>query len=252
MQPFDSGGLYDKRYDDVFSHAITDAGLEPYRVDRDPSVSIPIDHIELGIRNSDLCLAEITTDNPNVWFELGYAMAVPKEVVLVCSSERTSKFPFDVQHRAIITYKTESVQDFTQLKGKITARIKAILEKSSKISNAAAISPVADTEGLSHHELVALVSIQQNSFLSCEGVTPYTIQEDMRTAGFTNITISLALESLSQKGMIMPDSTSNFHGEKYRVYDVTPPGFDWLFRNQNLLDLKIKPVTPPDFDLEPF
>ena len=78
-------------------------------------MSIPIDDIESGIRNLKYALAEITTDNPNVWFELGFAMAVPKEVVLVCSDERKSKFPFDGQHRNIITYKTESPQDFTQL-----------------------------------------------------------------------------------------------------------------------------------------
>ena len=89
MQPFDRG-VFDKRYDDVFAPAIRDAGLEPYRVDRDPSVSIPIDEIELGIKRSEICLAEITTDNPNVWFELGFTIAVPKEVVLICSEERKS------------------------------------------------------------------------------------------------------------------------------------------------------------------
>lgn len=33
IQPFDAGP-YDKRYDDAFVPAISDAGLEPYRVDR--------------------------------------------------------------------------------------------------------------------------------------------------------------------------------------------------------------------------
>jgi hypothetical protein len=174
MQPFD-GGAFDKRYDDVFVPAIKEAGLEPYRVDRDPSVNIPIDDIESGIRNSELCLAEITTDNPNVWFELGFAMAVPKDVVLVCSDERKSKFPFDVQHRNIITYKTESPQDFTQLGEKITNRIKAVLKKTSEINKVAKISPVADTEGLSQHELVALVTVMQNSFIS-QGVSAYKIK----------------------------------------------------------------------------
>jgi hypothetical protein len=64
MQPFDAG-VFDKRFDDVFSPAILEAGLEPYRVDRDPAVNIPIDDIEAGIRKSEICLAEITTDNPN-------------------------------------------------------------------------------------------------------------------------------------------------------------------------------------------
>jgi nucleoside 2-deoxyribosyltransferase len=122
MQPFD-GDTFDKRYEDVFKPAIIDAGIDCYRVDQDPSVSIPIDDIESGIRNSEICFAELTTDNPNVWFELGFAIAVQKEVVLVCSEDRESKFPFDVQHRNIIQYKTDAPQDFEELRGKITKRI---------------------------------------------------------------------------------------------------------------------------------
>jgi len=99
MQPFD-GDKFDRRYVDVFEPAIRDAGLEPYRVDQDPKVSIPIQDIESGIRNSALCLAEITLDNPNVWFELGFAIASGKEVVLVCSDERTTRFPFCVFQRS--------------------------------------------------------------------------------------------------------------------------------------------------------
>jgi hypothetical protein len=58
IQPFD-GGKYDKRFEDVFRPAIETAGLEAYRVDRDPSVEVPIDSIEEGIRNAAVCLADI-------------------------------------------------------------------------------------------------------------------------------------------------------------------------------------------------
>ena len=95
MQPFD-GGKFDKRFEEVFSPAIKAAGLDPYRVDKDPGVEIPINDIEKGIREASLCFADITTDNPNVWFELGYAISANKPVVLVCSTERTGKFPFDI------------------------------------------------------------------------------------------------------------------------------------------------------------
>jgi hypothetical protein len=49
IQPFDGGNFYE-RYEDVFAPAIKDAELEPYRVDKNPSVSIPIDSIEKQIR----------------------------------------------------------------------------------------------------------------------------------------------------------------------------------------------------------
>jgi hypothetical protein len=66
IQPFDAA-KFDKRFDDVYKPAIKDAGLDAYRVDRDPGVEVPIDAIEEGIRTAAICLADITTDNPNVW-----------------------------------------------------------------------------------------------------------------------------------------------------------------------------------------
>jgi hypothetical protein len=65
IQPFDAG-KFDKRFEDVYKTAIEAANLEPYRVDNDPSVRVPIDAIEDGIGRAAICLAEITTDNPNV------------------------------------------------------------------------------------------------------------------------------------------------------------------------------------------
>ena len=90
IQPFDSG-KFDKRFDDVYKPAIEAAGLEAYRVDRDPGVDVPIDAIEAGIRSATVCLADITTDNPNVWYELGFAFAAGRPVVMVCSQERHDK-----------------------------------------------------------------------------------------------------------------------------------------------------------------
>jgi hypothetical protein len=92
IQPFDDGGPFDKRYDDVLVPAIRAAELEEYRVDRDPNVAIPIDQIETAIPTSVICLADITLDNPNVWFELGYAIALAKQVVLICNKNRATPF----------------------------------------------------------------------------------------------------------------------------------------------------------------
>lgn len=128
IQPFDNG-CFDKRYEDVFAPAIQAAGFEPYRVDRDPAAAIPIENIEEGIRRADACLADISTNNPNVWFELGFAIAVSKPVILVCEHQPDRRFPFDVQHRSIILYKTESARDFDSLKTRIIQRIKAAVLK---------------------------------------------------------------------------------------------------------------------------
>ena len=237
MQPFDDGE-YDKRYDDVIAPAINDCDLEAYRVDRDLSVSIPIEEIETGIRRSELCLAEISTDNPNVWFELGFAIAVPKEVILICSEDRKSRFPFDVQHRSIISYKTESIQDFQKLRNDIASRIRAIRKKRVGIAQVASISPIADTQGLKPHEIVALVTVMQNSFISAGGVSGWSVKNDMNEAGYTDIAVSLALASLGQKRMLTSDTAEDMNGEEYAVYLVTESGEQWLLNNEDKLVLK--------------
>ena len=153
IQPFDDGKQYDKRYKDVFEPAIRAAELEPYRVDQDPSVSVPIDDIEQGIEYSGVCLAEISTDNPNVWFELGYAIARKRDVVLVCSDERKTPFPFDVQHRKIIQYSTQSPSDFETASSKITAQLKAVLKKREELGMLSSLSSVSKVEGLEQYEI---------------------------------------------------------------------------------------------------
>jgi hypothetical protein len=239
MQPFDKG-VFDKRYEDTFAAAIIEAGLEPYRVDRDPGVSIPIDEIQNGIKNSDICLAEITTDNPNVWFELGYAIASFKEVVLVCSSERKTRFPFDIQHRTITRYETESRRDFDQLKEKITSRMIAILEKGQTLSRIVDMPSIADPEGLSQHEMVALVTIAENIDSPSDKVGTYLIKEDMNRAGYTKIAVTLALTSLLRKGMVENKMDSDINGNEFFLYTVSPKGMEWLLQNQDKLVLKLK------------
>lgn len=237
IQPFDRG-VFDKRYDDVYAPAIKNAGLEPYRVDRDPSVNIPIEEIESGIKRSEICLAEITTDNPNVWFELGFAIAVPKEVILICSEERKTNFPFDVQHRNIIKYKSESPQDFIKLQNDISQRILAIINKQKQIDKVSKLSPIKETEGLSQHEIVALVTVMQNSYISMRGVAGYKIKDDMNNAGFTDIAFSLALKTLKEKKMVLSEIAQDEEGYPYPVYTVTSKGEQWLVDNQDKLVLR--------------
>lgn len=254
IQPFD-GGPYDKRCDDVFVPAIESAKLQPYRVDRDPSASIPIDQIESGIRAASVCLADITEDNPNVWFELGYAIAARTDVVLVCSDQRKKTFPFDVQHRNIIRYTTESSRDFEEFKTKITERIQALLTKQKKLGDLETTSPVADVEGLNQQEIVALVAIGQNIDTPADSVAAYTIRQDMEKTGFTKIATTLALASLLKQGLIDSREVQDYNSDQYTAYVLESSGMDWLLKNQDRLVLRQKAKEQPavqDDDSLPF
>ena len=64
-----------------------------------------IDQIWLGINNAKVLVAELTTRNPNVFYELGLAHALKKPVVLVSANE--PDVPFDLKHIRVIYYDVE-------------------------------------------------------------------------------------------------------------------------------------------------
>jgi hypothetical protein len=240
MQPFDSG-VFDQRYEDILAPAIRDTGLEPYRVDRDPKVSIPIQDIEVGIRDSEICLAEITQDNPNVWFELGYAIACGKEVVLICAKDRTTRFPFDIQHRTVISYPTGSPRDFKKLQSDITERIKAYLKKAETLSVVSEISKTTPIEGLDSHEVVCLAAIAENIEHPLDRASTYQIKRDMEASGFTKVASTIGIASLLKKGFLeQHDLYDDEAEESYTAYSLTDLGWAWVFANQSKF-LLVKP-----------
>jgi hypothetical protein len=236
IQPFDKGP-FDKRFRDVLVPAIKAADLEAYRVDLDPAVSIPIDAIETGIQNAEICLADISLDNPNVWFEVGYAIAAKKEVVFICSEERKTPFPFDVQHRTITRYATASPSDFSELQDKITQRLKAIVKSNAELGIVSKLSPTQETEGLAPHEVAALVILMEDNLTPDSYTYPHEIKERMERAGFTTVAVSLALSRLKFKEfLVYVKVTDDFR--EYTMCSITEKGRRWIQDNQSSLILK--------------
>jgi hypothetical protein len=253
IQPFDKGGPFDKRYRDVLIPAIKDADLEHYRVDEDPGTTVLIDNIEEGIRTSEICLADMTNDNPNIWYEVGFAIASEKPVVLICASPRPTPPPFDIRHRQIIFYSPDSPSDFKKMGDEITARLKAQMKKTEELQTIASLSPVKKTEGLSSYEIAALVSIMENRLTPDAGTTPDDIQRGMRKAGYTDIAIGLSLESLRKKGMMEYDQTDpNDFGNTWTISKLTDSGLDWLLANQDRFILSRRKSAPISNEDIPF
>ena len=90
-------------YSLIFGPAIKKAGLRPVRADDDIfATGKIIDQVWRGITAAKVLVAELTTRNPNVFYELGLAHALKKPVVLVSSNE--NDVPFDVRHIRVIYY----------------------------------------------------------------------------------------------------------------------------------------------------
>lgn len=152
IQPFDNG-KFDKRYKEIIKPAVIESGFESYRVDEDYSSVILIESIHNMIKKSSVCIAEITTDNPNVWYELGYALACSKRVIMLCSDERTTPFPFDIRHRNILTYQTQCGSDFSDLGEKLHERLKSDTSSKDKYEG---------KNDINEYELVVLQTIWEN------------------------------------------------------------------------------------------
>lgn len=101
MMPFGPplGGYYEK----IYKPAIEKAGLTPMRADDDLFGTGKImDQIWSGINSAKVLVADLTTRNPNVYYELGLAHALQKPVVLI--SNRQEDVPFDLNHIRVIYY----------------------------------------------------------------------------------------------------------------------------------------------------
>ena len=101
MMPFrEPHGSY---YDKIYKPAIEKAGLKAVRADDEIfGTGKIIDQIWKGISSSSVLIAELTTRNANVFYELGLAHALEKPVVLISSNEED--VPFDLNHIRVIYY----------------------------------------------------------------------------------------------------------------------------------------------------
>jgi len=101
MMPFAAplGNYYEK----VYKPAIEKAGLKAVRADTEIFGAGKImDQVWSGINAAKVLVAELTTRNPNVFYELGLAHALKKPVVLISSNE--GDVPFDLKHIRVIYY----------------------------------------------------------------------------------------------------------------------------------------------------
>ena len=246
IQPFD-GGRFDKRFNDVFKPALEQAGFEPYRVDRDPAVEVPIESIEEGIRNSTICLADITLDNPNVWYELGYAFASGRSVILVCADERgDGRFPFDIQHRSIIRYSSESSSDFDELKDKIAERADAFRQRAETrkfIEN----EQVAPQEGVSPIEIQVLALAAAEMAALEESIAIFRLKNDAGNSGLTGIGFGLALRRLQQRDYVKIVQERDPDGD-YTAVVLSDKGWNWIDKHESLFVLQKRKSPPTDFD----
>lgn len=246
IQPFNEE--FNKRYDTTLKDAINKTNLTPYRADRDPKANIPIETIHAEIESAHVCLADISEDNPNVWYELGYAIANHghEKVILICCSDKRSSqnYPFDVRHLRIIEYVKDSNKDFDDLGKKITDRLKAILEaildKEEVKSDTHAktidqAKPMTNSRELDLEEIDTLNTIMDVAYGATGGVRPSEIYRRMKQHGYSQTDINTALAGLEDREIIELYEEGTTELNTFVLYRVTRSGRTWISQNKDKL-----------------
>lgn len=103
MMPFSE--IYDRIYRHLIVPAVEDAGLTAVRADEISTAGFIMEQIRAAIQQSRVCIADVTDSNPNVLYEVGFAEAMRKPVVLIASD--LSQLPFDVTSQRVLRYSND-------------------------------------------------------------------------------------------------------------------------------------------------
>jgi hypothetical protein len=80
-----------------------------------------LDLVEQRIRQADVVIADMSTRNPNVFYEIGYARAIGRPTVLLCRN--TDEVPFDLQSINYVKY-----GGIVDLRERLEKRLKVLAE----------------------------------------------------------------------------------------------------------------------------
>ncbi|MCX9025066.1 MAG: hypothetical protein OIN85_03095 [Candidatus Methanoperedens sp.] len=105
---------FDEKFNDIYKYGIKgaaeDAGAYAERVDEQNFTEGILDRIFNQISKADVIVADMTGRNSNVFYEVGYAHALGKIVLLL--TQNVDDIPFDLKHRPHTVYggKIETLQ----------------------------------------------------------------------------------------------------------------------------------------------
>lgn len=95
---------FNRLYQEVIKPICEEFGYECERADEFYTSTPIIADIVKSLLTSSIIIAEITPDNPNVYYELGYAHAINKPTILLCDRNKRSKLPFDISSFRTLFY----------------------------------------------------------------------------------------------------------------------------------------------------
>lgn len=123
-------------YEELIKPVLEDEGFEVRRADDTFDQQNILRTIVYNISVADLIVADLTSSNPNVFYELGIAHALSKYVVML--SQELEQVPFDLRSYTIVTYSLR-FDEVERLKDRLRNIARGLKEGSVRFG-----SPVSD------------------------------------------------------------------------------------------------------------
>jgi len=117
---------FDTLYREVIFPVTSKLNFRVVRVDEIAGPGIILEDIQRQVENSQAVVAEISTHNPNVFYELGYAHALRKPAILLVRRQEGQSMPFDVRGYRAIFY-DDSIGGKKNVERNLEQHLRAIL-----------------------------------------------------------------------------------------------------------------------------
>jgi nucleoside 2-deoxyribosyltransferase len=242
IQAFD-GGKYDRRYNETIRPALIKANVEPQRADEILGLNPIVEKIERAIEAAAICVAEVSEDNPNVWLELGYALALNRPTVIVCDRAVRPRLPFDIQHRPVIMYRTDSRSGYEELERDLGKFVMNQLSTEQRIAQTLSLKPGSEaTTDLEKYEVSILTTTFAFWPTPIGSISHWELEQKLRTIGFNDIALALGLTGLVRRGLILERAVEEETREgiaDVKHYQITPNGIGWIESHKAVLELRI-------------
>lgn len=238
---------FSEEFEDIYEAGIKpackDAGAFCERVDEQIFREKILDRVYNQIAAADIIVAEMTGRNANVFYEVGYAHALNKQVILL--TQDADDIPFDLKHYTHIIYKGK----LASLKRQLESRIRWFAQNSE--SAVAALPFAKDRRIFAQSESAEFQTYLQGLMLDAKsvklsGVGLNIIQRDV----FATKLLKNGAEGLCEIEILLSDPFSP--AVEMRLIEeergkIKPPiGRDGLIRRIETLLLMWRDLAQPD------
>lgn len=159
----DEGSETRKRSDKMLRHVITpvckECGFEPTRIDQENKNGSITDGILKHLNEDDLVIADLTENNPNAFYEIGYRAALKKPAVHLMAKD--SSIPFDVSAIRSFSYDLADLDSVEELKERLIQTIKSIDFDSQESSKNSPANNTDNHSSNNNFNMIAMLILQE-------------------------------------------------------------------------------------------